>query len=162
MKTQPESTDCNVVEPCVNRARTHLHGFVVACLLTLLAAMPGCGEGDEKQQRLEKESKEALDALGDYAGDRLDKFMKAASDNFSQLDSEIDELKAKIADKSDAAAEKMKPLLEKAEAKRAELAEKVKDMKEGGEEEMKRLQTEVQKIYAECERLVREATDGDQ
>ena len=126
-------------------------------LATLFAVAIGCGEGDEKQQKAKKEGKEAIEAIGDLAGDRVEKFMKALSDNFSDLDDEIAALKTKLGEKTDEASEKLSPLLEKAEQKRVELAEKMAEMQEAGSDEMKRLQGEVQKIYAECERLVQDA-----
>lgn len=133
------------------RTAAGLASFGAALLIAAITT--GCG-GDEKAERAKTESREALDAIGDYAKDRLDSFFTAASEDFESLDEDLEELKKNVSERAGKAREELQPLLDKAEAQRKVLAAKLEELQAAGEDGIEKLQDEARKAYEEAAQAI--------
>lgn len=109
--------------------------FVVGCKPSSQTPPESLNQAEAQAQldRAKKETKEAAQAVNDYAYSRKSEFVAAMRDEIKELDREIEKYSAKIESSSESTREEAKAKIQKLREKTADLGKKLDQMNDANE-----------------------------
>ncbi len=134
-----------------------LHHALFPFVIALAVAIFHVAEAKTSADKVKKETVEAVDAAGAYAGEKKDEFAARMKGNLDEMDREIEDLKKESDTKSNEVRQATKKKIRELQTKRDELNQRYDALEKSTGKAWTRMKTGVEKAWGDVRQAYGEA-----
>ena len=169
-------TDASSIEICGTTAMNHQPWQTGILALSLILSLAGCGKEQKtiaastnspagNVDKLKEQARNAVTTTKDYLAQQKGRWQKRYSDELSEADKQLADLKAKTAQAGQKARSELDKVLSQLEQKKASAAQELEQIKNTGADRWQGLKTNAETAFADLEESFKDTfsrfTNGD-